>query len=71
MKNILIIAFWMLSLSVADAQIISNVTYDDKNYLDYLNIFNEDSNRNNYNSEIIDDLLPVLFNYLKDKIQLP
>ena len=44
---------------------------DDKNYLDYLNIFNEDSNRNNYNSEIIDDLLPVLFNYLKDKIQLP
>ena len=71
MKNILIIAFWMLSLSVADAQIISNVTYDDKNYLDYLNIFNEGSNRNNYNSEIIDDLLPVLFNYLKDKIQLP
>ena len=44
---------------------------DDKNYLDYLNIFNEDSNRNNYNSEIIDDLLPDLFNYLKDKIQLP
>ena len=40
MKNILIIAFWMLSLSVADAQVISNVTYDAKNKLINIEVIN-------------------------------